>query len=119
MLWPLEPGLPGLPGNTTFLESFPGNWLFFTAVSFPSSPHKILLLMIDVIPLQEGRRERKKTHTQRSEAAGLQSLMPWGLVFPVLGSPMGSELSFLWAAIAEVGNVLSWGLQESLGETTK
>ena len=63
MLWPLEPGLPGLPGNTTFLESFPGNWLFFTAISFPSLPHKILLLMIDVIPLQAGRRERKKTHT--------------------------------------------------------
>ena len=55
----------------------------------------------------------------KSSSAGLQSLMPWGLVFSVLGSPMGSELSFLWGAVAKVGNVLSWGLQESLGETTK
>ena len=55
----------------------------------------------------------------KSSSAGLQSLMPWGLVFPVLGSPMGSELSFLWGALAEGGNVLSWDLQESLGEMTK
>lgn len=52
--WPLQPGLPG-PGNTICLENFPA--LLCRAISFPSSPHKILPPMMDAIPSWEGGRK--------------------------------------------------------------
>lgn len=123
VVWPLQPGFPGLLGNTTCLASFPGNWLFFTVISFPSSPHKILPLMMDATPLQGGREERKKAQRKKkqlvkfgkphgfitweekpSAVAGLLSSVAQAVYCPSPGSDILMDYH-------QIGTPLSWAVQ--------